>query len=172
MRTARGREAAVILHPMDRQENSPGPLAGHPPGPTSGSRYAPHPQRSLSCSPDPGSSLSPSAHPISSLGDVSPPSSPLLLHVRPWGPGCLSQAGQGNAGDGRRDGQREPLPAVPRAQPSTQDKCSLHLQPRTRARQESRLETDWARLCPRPKLSSDGAAVTVHLLVTPQPVAR
>ena len=90
-----------------------------------------------------------------------------------WSPGCLSQTGQGNAvcGGGCRDGQREPLPAVPKAQPSTQDKCSLHFQPRRRARQESRHETDWARLCPRPKLNSDGAAVTVYLLVTSQPLA-
>ena len=172
LRTAKT-EAMVSQCPGDGGQKHPGPSAGHPPGPT-GARPCSMPSQ------DPQAvALALAAPHISALAPLPPwatcphPAHLCCCACTPWGPGSLSQADQGNASDGCKDGHQKPLPAAPKAQPNTQDKCSLHLQAsQTHARQESRHETDWARLCLRPKLSSEGAEVTVPRTVTLQPVAR
>ena len=86
MSTARGREATIVIPcPRERQKKRPAPSAGNPPDPTPVLPYAPRPHR-VGLQPRPWQFPQLRAHPMATLGDVSPPSSPVLLHVHPVGP--------------------------------------------------------------------------------------
>ena len=114
----------------------------------------------------------PSPAPRPPRGDVSPHSSPPLLQARPAVPGCPSQAGPGKHRGWLRDGHRELPTAAPKAPPSTGRSLAPPSRPRRHARQESRHEPGWPRLCRRPKISGEGREVTVHRSLTAQSSTR
>ena len=127
MSTVRGREPWSFPVPgtdrrnvlLPQQETLPAPHLCRP---------MPHTLTASDCSPGPGSSPIPELTPLPHWGTCS-----YTAHLRCCtctlrGPSCLSQAGQGITGDGCRDGHLEQLPAVPKAQPNTRAKSSLHLQ--------------------------------------------
>ena len=149
--TAEGREAMVTRCPREQRggRNAQAPREGHPPG-----------------------SPSPIARPMAAPGDVSPHSSPPLLQARPAVPGCPSQAGPGKHRRWLRDGHRELPTAAPKAPPSTGRSLAPPSTPRRHARQESRHEPGWPRLCRRPRISSEGREVTVHRSLMTQSTAR
>ena len=94
MSTARGREATIVIPcPRDRQKKGPAPSAGNPPDPTPVLSHAPRPH-GVRLHPWPWQL--PKAHPMATLGDVSPPSSPVLLHVHPVGPRLPEPGRPGN----------------------------------------------------------------------------
>lgn len=108
----------------------------------------------------------PSPAPRPPRGDASPHSSPPLLQACPAVPGRLNLAGPGKHRGWLRDGQRELPTAAPKAPPGTRRSLARPSGPRRHARQESRHEPDWPRLCRRPKLSSEAREVTVHRPLT------
>lgn len=115
----------------------------------------------------PAGSPSPTARPTGTPGARFPHSSPPLLRARPAVPGCLNQAGPGKHRGWLRDGHRELLTAAPKAPPSTRRSLARRSTPRRHARQESRHEPGWTRLCRRPNISSQGREVTIHHVTSP-----
>ena len=77
---------------------------------------------------------------------------------------CLTQAGPGKPRGSLQHGHRELSTAAPKAPPSTGSCLARPSRPRRHARQESRHEPDWAGLCRRPNISSEGRDVTVPSL--------